>query len=814
MRIIKITFFIIFLSFQGLSAQNLYPYHGEADKEFALIHTKLKLEPNYENQTLEGEAWIQLKPYAQAQNRLKLDAKYMLIHQVKIDGRALDYSYKQNVLNIELGRNYGRGQQVEVYISYTARPEKALSVSSAANKGLYFINPKGLNNNKPTQIWTNGIPGANSIWFPTLDHPNQKMTQEITLVYPSEFSSVSNGILKSSKKTKEGKKEDTWKLDKSHSPYLAFFSIGPYEKVSDKKGQMEVNYYVAPDYVDKAKEVFGDSPEMISFFEQKLGVAFPWPIYNQVVVSDFNFGAMENTTAVSHDSEAYQSSGQLADENLWETTVAHEIFHQWFGDLVSPESWANIALSESFATYSEYLWLEHKYGVDRANLRLKEFEKGYFDSGLSNEPLARYHYPEAIDVFDKVSYDKGAYILHMLRKQIGDVAFFEGLNLYLTTYAHQSAEIPELRQVYEKVLGRDMNWFFDQWVYKSGHPRVQVDLDYNSLEKTVSVSFKQLGTVYTMPMRFSIYENGAMKQVNIWLNERENSFLVPYQRIPDLIEVNDDQGVLAEINQNKTQPQLIFQALNSASISNRIEALNQLKDLQGDQDVFKVFAKSIESKHDPVAVFALENINLAYKYGKRSTINYVVSISENTAASNKVRAAAIELLGKLVNPEYGPIFEKGLQTNSNAILSKSLTAMYYINQDLAFKTAADLPDDVKQGIAYPLVSMYINEKDSSEMSFVASYLVDGMYLIRDKEMKTTYEKGFDWVIKSNNPEAIKNLCTSILEKSTTYASYGFKDVGIDLLRQIINEQYKGNYSNKDEIVQIVSAALDEIISSN
>ena len=317
--------------------------------------------------------------------------------------------------------------------------------------------------------------------------------------------------------------------------------------------------------------------------------------------------------------------------------------------------------------------------------------------------------------------------------------------------------------------------------------------------------------VYQFPLEINIYDDDNIRSEVVWVNSREKSMLYPYADIPDLITVNESKSLLAEIYQTRTPSQQVFQALYAQNPIDRVEALEALKDQQEDPEVFKVFATSVESQEDIVVIYALENINLAYKTSKRSTINYIESLVTSDR-SNYVRAAAIELLGKLVNPEYFNIFNNALSSQSNAILTQALTAMYYIDQDAAFRAATGMPDDTKTGIAYPLVSIYINERNTSEMSFVASYLIDGMYLIRDKEMKETYEEGFDWVIKSNNSKAIKNLCDSIVDKSMNYASYGFKGVGIDLLRQIIAEQYKLNYDNREDIVNIVSAALNKLVT--
>jgi len=803
-----ISYCLIFFAFHNLHAQN----RAEAPRVFELIHTDLILSFEIPEQQMNGSAYIKLSPYAMPQNKLTLDAQSMLIHNVSVLNKKLEFSNDGKKLNIVLDRLYQVQDTLAIRIDYTARPKKIQAISTTQNRGLFFVNPKGNNPNKPTQIWTNGIPNANSVWFPTIDHPNQKMTQTISMEVPDHFTTLSNGLLITQKSLENGNRVDTWALKKPHAPYLAFIAAGQYEIIKDSKGDLPINYYVESDYLEESKIIFKQTPEMIAFFENLLNVDYPWSVYNQVVVRDFEFGAMENTTAVAHNFDAYQSLEQLNDENKWELVIAHEIFHQWFGDLVTPESWSNVSLSESFATYSEFVWLENKYNNEKSVLHLDKMRETYFNSNKINEQLNRKQYDKAIEVFDPVSYQKGALVIHMLRQELGDHLFYKSLNHYLKTHSFNKAEINELRLSFEEVTGQDLTWFFDQWFNRPYHPKIQIDVDYNTLDKTMSVSFKQLGDVYNIPLNFSIYSYGGKKDYKIRLYKREQSIVFPYSKIPDLIEVNPNLNSLVEVYQNMNTNQYMFQAQNSQSIIGRLEALEYLKDKQEDAAIFKIFASSIESDLDQVSIYALNNINLAYKYGKRSTIKYVVDLAQNMNTSNQRRAAAIELLGKLVNPEYYDIYNKGLESKSFSIMSQSLTAMYYINQDRAFEAAKSLPDQAKKGIAFPLVSRYIDEKNISEMPFVANYLIYGMYFVKDKEMKSTYEKGFEWVIQSNNPEAIKNLCQDIVDKSKQYDSYGFKDVGIDLLRRIIGEQYKLQYDNRDEIINIVSASLDELIS--
>ena len=287
-----------------------------------------------------------------------------------LDDKNLDYTYDGYQLTIELPKEYKKGEHYTLYLKYIARPEKVKdkgSIAITAAKGLYFINSTGSDPNKPTQIWTQGETEANSCWFPTIDSPNQKTTQEIYMTVPDKFLTLSNGILKSQTKNSDGTRTDYWKMDQKHAPYLVFMGVGEYSVVKDSWNNLEVNYYVEKEFESVARDIFGNTPEMMTFFSNLTGIPYPWDKYSQIVVRDYVSGAMENTTAVVHGEDAQQKRGQLIDKNEWEGTIAHELFHHWFGDLVTTESWANLTVNESFATYSVYLWLQHKYGQDAAD---------------------------------------------------------------------------------------------------------------------------------------------------------------------------------------------------------------------------------------------------------------------------------------------------------------------------------------------------------------------------------------------------------------------------------------------------------------
>jgi aminopeptidase N len=813
MKFQKIFSLSIYLSVAICFAQNSSVYQSERDKIHLLEHTKLKVDFNFKERQLNGEAWITLKPYFYPTKKVTLDAKGMLIHQIVLANQKLEFHYDNFELIIDLPKTYTQEESFTLYIQYTARPEKVQQQGSAAikaAKGLYFVNPDGADANKPTQIWTQGETEASSCWFPTIDSPNQKTSQEIYITVPKKYTTLSNGELVS--KTPLGEnRTDYWKFDQKHAPYLFFIGVGEFEVIKDTSSKLPIAYYVEKEYAPHATAIFGDTPAMIEFFSELLGVPYPWKSFNQIVVRDYVSGAMENTTAVVHGEQAYQKPGQLIDENTHENTIAHEIFHHWFGDLVTAESWSNLALNESFANYSEYLWRAHKYGNEEANAHLFENNLAYFNGQDASKKLVRFQYENKEDLFDLVSYNKGGTILHMLRNYLGDKAFFKGLQLYLTENSFQSAEVHQLRLAFEKITGKDLNWFFNQWFYGANHPQIEVSYDYNTIQQKVTVNIIQLQSEkFQFPLAIDIYENGRSRREYVFVDRNDASFTFAYQKQPDFIQVNADGVLLCEIKENKVLSDYIFQLKRAKNYGDRREALLEVLKKQDDKEAFQAVVHALNDSYYKIRILALENIDLINKFSKKDAIQQITKIAQNDPKT-LVKAAAIETLGKLIEPELKPIFSKHLNSESYAVVGKSLVAMYYVDKQLAIEKSKSLPNEIRKILATPLTQIFIEEKDENELPFIAQNVLSGMFLTGDPKTKAIYLKAFDQISESNNTEAIKNLVEDMIVKGNQYKGFNFDKVVINLMRKMIQTQKKQNLPNKEANIEEIKTAMAKLI---
>jgi aminopeptidase N len=538
------------------------PLRRTETQSLDIEHMDLEVSFNYQQQFVYGKATLTCKPYFYEFNHVELDAKGFDLNRVALvnddDTLNLKYDYNGSKLLVWLDKVYTREDRFVLYIDYVAKPNQLKSkkgVAITSDKGLYFINPTGNDGDKPRQIWTQGEPQSNSCWFPTVDIPNEKITHNIAITVEDKDITLSNGELMMSKHPSPGMRTDYWKQTLPHAPYLVMLAVGEFAQVKDYwRDSIEVDYYVEPAYKQYAKMVFGNTPEMIEVFSKKLGVDYPWNKYAQIVVRDFVSGAMENTSAVVH----YDALQHDAREHLDQTNediIAHELFHHWFGDLVTCESWSNLPLNESFATYGEYIWDEHKYGLMEADLSFYANLKAYLATKTKHKVLPiRYHYHNRDDMFDVVSYQKGSYILHMLRNMIGDDAFFKSLNLYLTTYAYKTAELANLRMAFEEVTGQDLNWFFDQWFFKAGHPVLEYTYQYSADRKQVDLQIeqKQQTEAYRLPILVDVYTQNGVKRELVTVNSPSTEVTFSADEPILFVNVDAQQTLLAHITDNKT----------------------------------------------------------------------------------------------------------------------------------------------------------------------------------------------------------------------------------------------------------------------
>ena len=700
-----------------------------------LIHTKLEVSFDWSNSYLMGRETLTAKPHFYPSDSLILDAKGMEISKISMNGSDLTYQYDDALtLKIKLDREYTSVEKYTIIIEYVAKPDERETSGSAAilsDKGLYFINPKGEDPTVMPQIWTQGETESNSVWFPTIDAPNSKTTQELFITVKDRYVTLSNGSLISSKK-KDGMRTDHWKQDLPHAPYLFMMAVGEFSIVKDsftkKDGsKIDVNYYVEPEYRDNARAIFGETPAMIKYFSDLLGVEYPWDKYNQIVVRDYVSGAMENTGAVIFGDYVYKDSSALLDEND-QSTIAHELFHHWFGDLVTCESWANLPLNESFANYSQYLWDEYRYGADEADYQAEVEMEGYYQSAAYKgyHDLIWYDHLDKEDMFDGHSYNKGGRILHMLRAYLGDKAFFKGLNKYLTDNKYTAAEVHHLRMAFEEVSGEDLNWFFNQWFLGKGHLILFADyeIDKNKNEVTVEVSQRQNKEdfpVYRIPTEIAIWTEGnPIAHIHkIEIDEVSERYTFSFDGEIANIQIDPRQVLLAKVYEEKPATFFKHQFYNSSKYKSRKIALERALSLHCEHPV-ELLSAGLNDSFWHIRALAS---GLSVRYGlieANTKLQKLVTEKLENDSISQVRSAMCEayletdftMREKLEKLE-GII----LKDASRMVRSNAFSSLVDLDQDTGLAIARSIQKDAGDDLLLTIAEVYSAVGEEQERLF-------------------------------------------------------------------------------------------------
>jgi len=709
-------------------------YQATVTRTNDLLHTRLEVSFDWQKQWLYGKATLTLKPYFYPTDKLTLDAKGMEIKSVALCGQSLasplQYEYNKKQIFIQLPRVFKQNEQYQICIDYIAKPNELPKGGSDAikgDKGLYFINPLGEEKNKPMQIWTQGETESNSAWFPTIDKPNERMTQEIYITVDKKYVTLSNGLFQYSLENPDGTRTDYWKQELPAAPYLTMMAIGEYAVVKDKwkyEGrEIEVNYYVEKEYEKHARAIFGNTPEMLTFYSDMLGVPYPWEKYSQVVVRDFVSGAMENTTAVIHGEFLQRTDRELLDRDN-EDVIAHELFHHWFGDLVTCESWANLPLNESFATYGEYLWQEYKYGRDEADYFHYQSMQGYlYAAEKSPKDLIRFDYENREDMFDSHSYNKGGQILHMLRKYVGDEAFYAALKLYLETKKFQAAEVHDLRLAFEQVTGEDLNWFFDQWFLDKGHPDLEITHNYNDSLKKYTVTLEQKQNFEKFPlfrlhMAIDLYAGGKVERHNIVMTKAKESFVFDVASRPDLVNVDAEKQLLCTKKEDKPLKELVFQYKNCPLWLDRYEALVELKKKPNDAEAIGAMISALDDKHWSLRSDAVMGLKNMISDGNRSIVkDKLIQMVKNDKKA-QVRADALFGLSNFIkDADLKDVYKAALNDRSYNVLGDALWALATIDAKEAVGMAKQFENEKNKTLTLSVARVYAGHGSDEHLEF-------------------------------------------------------------------------------------------------
>lgn len=688
------------LSITGQAGASVY--RAAAPHVWEIKNTRIALSFNWKAKTADAREWITLHPYYFPTDSLVLDAKSMHIDSVILQGKKgnsrVNYAYAHDQLTIRFAQKYDKNETIELYLRYTAMPYGSASEGSSAitdDRGLYFINTDYSIPHKPAQIWTQGETESNSHWMITIDKPNTRFTTQVELTVPDSFTTLSNGAMVRQVKGAHGLRTDIWKMDMPIQAYVAMFAIGKFTVNKNLWHGKEVNYYTEPEYAPYAYLMFNHTADMMDYFSKRTGVPFPWNKYSQVVVRDYVSGAMENTSAALFGEFMNQNAREIADHNS-EDVVSHELFHEWFGDYVTCESWSNLTVNESFANYGEQLWRAYKYGKASADELAYNDLQGYLGGATFNDPqLVRFYYDSREEMFDHVSYNKGGAVLRYLNTLLGDATFDECMHQYLTKNALHSAEAHNWRLAIEEVTGQDWNWFFNQWYYHAGHPVLKVTYNYNdTLQKlivTVNQAQEDSSLVYKLPLKTALIY-GDYKTIIDWdINRRSQTFTYNYRGGVKPIIVPDCNHVLpGEVKDGKKMPQWREQFMYMDDFVSKRLALSAAGRLQSDSNSQAIIGLALHDAMPSIRRVALTQLSNTQneKYQKKWT-DYVTYLAR-TDSNKMVRAEAFDVLGDWKVDGAKDLMIQALNFSSYAISGAALAALAKVDKDTAYQLARKL----------------------------------------------------------------------------------------------------------------------------
>ncbi|MGL5081252.1 MAG: M1 family aminopeptidase [Microcoleaceae cyanobacterium] len=645
--------------------------HYNPDRPGQVEHIFLDLELDIARRFFQGTCTIRLNPVRNGIETLTLDAVNLQIKSIEISGIVQPFDYDGEQLQIHLTQPTIIHQPFQIVIAYSVNNPQ---------RGLYFIGPDEHYPHKPVQVWTQGEDEDSRFWFPCFDYPGQLATSELRVQVPQDFLAISNGELVNTE-TRGNSKIYHWLQQQVHPSYLITLAVGQFVEIKDEWNGIPVLYYVEKSRQEDAPRSMGKTPQMIKFFSETFGYLYPYPKYAQVCVDDFIFGGMENTSTTLLTERCLLDEKAAYDNRNTESLVAHELAHQWFGDLVVIKHWSHAWIKEGMATYSEVLWTEQEYGnAEAAYYRLGE-ASNYFteDSSRYRRPIVTHVYREAIELYDRHLYEKGACVYHMIRTELGDDLFTKAIHTFVQDNAHQTVETTDLLRAIEKATGRNFLSLFDQYVYRGGHPDYEISYTWDGENKLAKVTVDQTQAKDSkkiteqdlfdlkIPIAFGYKpdaensEKPTQPQFKIFtvrVHEKQQSFYFPLEKKPDFVSFDQGNHLLKTVTLNYPVAELTTQLSCDPDPISRIYAAQALSK-KGGLEAVKALSESL--KLEPFWGVRLEVVKQLVKVKLDQAFDgLVVSLEDENP---RVRRAVVDALAKIKTPEsyerLKPIVEHG-----------------------------------------------------------------------------------------------------------------------------------------------------------
>ncbi len=748
------------------------------DRKVDILHIKIDVTPDFEKRTVAGTATITFKPIAKPLDELLLSAYDLRVSAITGTADIAGYNVTDDDITITFAKAIKPGKETSVTVVYTAEPKD----------GLYFRTPAMGYRPEDEHLFTQGEPHHAPNWFPNYDYPNERSTSEVICRAPADMVVLSNGKLVSEKiDKKSGLKVSHWYQDKPHVNYLIALAAGKFKKVQSKYKDIDLAFYTPASQIEQAQNSFQDTADMMKFFEQEIGIDYPWDKYYQVVVDDFVAGGMENTTlTILNDYTLFKDETENIRSS--QDLVAHELVHMWFGDYVTCKDWSHIWLNEGFATYYAHLYDGYKNGRDSMlyGLYLNAVKRVLSDRDV-HKPMIYRGYSDVWEQFDYRAYPKGGWVLHMLRTELGDELFRKCIKTYMQRNAFKSVVTEDLNTVIEELTGRTYDRFFDQWVYHPRHPDLTVKYDWDQKDKLAKVSVEQTHEcddgvmLYHFKTKVRFVIEGKNIDREIVVDKKKHDFYFSLKKKPEIVRFDPDYGLLAKIKFDKPTEMLYAQlenhddvigrilacevfkekkdketvekvkaALNSDPFYGvRVEASWALRGMNSDED-YEALVESLDQPYARVRSHVTANIGSFYRTESFEQTKEIIAAEKNPS----IVGEAIRTLGKYHSEDSKKIIVKYLKSDSyrNYLVVSAVNAIDSLKDpayiDVLHKTLSDRQHELRPwdfGNALRTLARISSDEDDKTKVFkfisgyvnhdsenIAAFAIEALGLLGDK----------------------------------------------------------------------------------
>jgi aminopeptidase N len=624
------------------------------DRWVDILHVALDLTPDFEKRTIRGTMQMRFKAIAVPLEELRLDSVDLAILRAASSETGFSHQLTDKEVVLNFSPAVPAGREATVTLEYSAEPVR----------GLYFrTESMGY---ETTHLWTQGEPNESRHWFPSFDHPVEKFTSEVTCHLPDGMVALSNGRQISAEKKPDGLTAFRWLQEKPHVNYLISLVAGKLAKIESKHRDVPLEFWTTPKELPYAQNSFRHTAGMMEFFEKETGFPYPWAKYGQVAVHDYHWGGMENTSLTTLNHRTLFDSST---ENLFQSDglVAHELAHQWFGDLVTCRDWNDIWLNEGFATYYDWLWHGDFFGHDIFNQALWDAAKGILANTNETRGVVWRKFGEPGEMFNYLAYPKGAWVLHMLRCQIGPELYRNAIQTYLKRHAYGSVSTDQLRAVFEEVTGRSFERYFDQWLHGAGAPALDVAYAWDEKSRLAKVTVKQTQKIseeahlFQFPLAVRFTTRGVAIDRTMEVHEKEETFFLPLPAAPDSVSVDPRLEVLAKINFKPPRAMTLLQLQNNHDMLEQLRALEILAEKPDAETVAKIAVALKTAPHYGVRIRAAEVLRQARTPEALAALKDALTETDARVRNSVVKAiggwfdpAALEILQTVLAAEKNP----------------------------------------------------------------------------------------------------------------------------------------------------------------